>query len=75
MGAAGILVHAIDDSAQVFYKKLGFKALAFDILGLRARNYDVETTLLINSGSWFAPILREHGPETKQVVFCCICLL
>lgn len=46
VGGAGILVHAIDDSAQAFYKKFGFKASTFDPLVLMARICDIEKTLL-----------------------------
>lgn len=45
VGGAGILVHAIDHSAQKFYKKFGFKESAFDPLVLMARICDVEKTL------------------------------
>ncbi|EXJ11808.1 MULTISPECIES: GNAT family N-acetyltransferase [Nitrincola] len=45
VGGAGILVHAIDHSAQTFYKKFGFKESAFDPLVLMARICDIEKTL------------------------------
>ncbi len=41
IGGAGILVHAIDDSAKTFYKKLGFTESPFDPLTLMARICDI----------------------------------
>ena len=46
VGGAGILVHAINDNAQAFYKKFGFKESTFDPLVLMARICDIEKTLL-----------------------------
>lgn len=46
VGGAGILVHAINDRAQTFYKKFGFKESTFDPLVLMARICDIEKTLL-----------------------------
>jgi len=45
VGGAGILVHAIDDRAQTFYKKFGFKESTFDPLVLMARICDIEESL------------------------------
>lgn len=45
VGGAGILVHAIDQKAQTFYKKFGFKESPFDPLVLMARICDIEKTL------------------------------
>ena len=42
VGGAGILVHAIDSTAQTFYKKFGFKESTFDPLILMARVCDIE---------------------------------
>lgn len=48
VGGAGILVHAIDGSAQTFYKKFGFKESTFDPLVLMARICDIEKSLSID---------------------------
>lgn len=48
VGGAGILVHALDDNAQIFYKKFGFKESTFDPLVLMARICDIEKTLSSN---------------------------
>jgi predicted N-acetyltransferase YhbS len=45
IGGAGILVHAIDDSARSFYTKFGFTESPFDTLTLMARICDIEATL------------------------------
>ena len=45
IGGAGILVHAIDDSARSFYTKFGFTESPFDSLTLMARICDIEATL------------------------------
>jgi predicted N-acetyltransferase YhbS len=45
IGGAGILVHAIDDSARSFYTKFGFSESPFDSLTLMARISDIEATL------------------------------
>ena len=45
VGGAGILVHAIDEDAQAFYKKFGFKESVFDPLVLMARVCDIEKSL------------------------------
>ena len=45
VGGAGILVHAINESAQKFYKKFGFKESTFDPMVLMARICDIEKTL------------------------------
>lgn len=42
IGGAGILVHAIDESAKVFYEKFGFTESPFDPLTLMARACDIE---------------------------------
>lgn len=42
VGGAGILVHAIDDSARSFYTKFGFSESPFDPLTLMARVSDIE---------------------------------
>lgn len=41
IGGAGILVHAIDDSAKEFYEKFGFAESPFDPLVLMARACDI----------------------------------
>ncbi|MGR5308036.1 GNAT family N-acetyltransferase [Vibrio mediterranei] len=41
VGGAGLLVHAIDESAQRFYRKFGFKTSPFDPLILMARICDI----------------------------------
>ena len=41
IGAAGILVHAIDNSAKLFYEKFGFCESPFDPLILMARACDI----------------------------------
>jgi len=48
VGGAGILVHAIDNSAQAFYKKFGFKESTFDPLVLMARICDIKKSLSID---------------------------
>jgi len=48
VGGAGILVHAIDNSAQAFYKKFGFKESMFDPLVLMARICDIKKSLSID---------------------------
>ena len=42
IGGAGVLVHAIDDSAKEFYGKFGFAESPFDPLMLMARVCDIE---------------------------------
>ena len=42
VGGAGILVHAIDDSAKGFYARFGFKESTFDSMTLMARIKDIE---------------------------------
>ncbi|MFV0576781.1 MAG: GNAT family N-acetyltransferase [Vibrio sp.] len=46
VGGAGILVHAIDESAQSFYKKFGFKESHIDPYLLMARVCDIERSLI-----------------------------
>ncbi len=41
IGGAGILVHAIDDSAKAFYKKFGFSESPIDSMTLMARICDI----------------------------------
>ncbi|HCJ7301173.1 TPA: GNAT family N-acetyltransferase [Vibrio cholerae] len=48
VSGAGILVHAIDSSAQTFYKKFGFKESTFAPLVLMARICDIEKSLSID---------------------------
>ncbi|MGR5409089.1 GNAT family N-acetyltransferase [Vibrio alfacsensis] len=45
VGGAGILVHALDDKAQSFYTKFGFKESAIDRLVLMARVSDLTNSL------------------------------
>lgn len=45
VGGAGILVHALDDKAQSFYTKFGFKESAIDRLVLMARISDLTKSL------------------------------
>lgn len=45
VGGAGILVHALDDEAQSFYTKFGFKESLIDRLVLMARICDLTKTL------------------------------
>ncbi|MFA0053647.1 GNAT family N-acetyltransferase [Vibrio echinoideorum] len=45
IGGAGILVHALDDDAQSFYKKFGFKESNIDKLILMARISDLTQSL------------------------------
>lgn len=45
VGGAGILVHALDDGAQLFYTKFGFKESMIDRLVLMARISDLTKTL------------------------------
>jgi len=47
VGGAGILVHAIDDSAKDFYKKFGFTESPIDSMTLMARIVDIEAGLSI----------------------------
>jgi len=42
VGGAGILVHAIDDSAKSFYTRFGFKESTFNSMTLMARVKDIE---------------------------------
>lgn len=42
VGGAGILVHAIDDSANHFYTRFGFKESIFHCMTLMARVKDIE---------------------------------
>ena len=42
VGGAGILVHAIDDTAKKIYEKFGFTESAFDPFMLMARISDIE---------------------------------
>lgn len=42
VGGAGILVHAIDDSAKDFYTRFGFKESTYDPMVLMARVKDIE---------------------------------
>jgi N-acetylglutamate synthase-like GNAT family acetyltransferase len=41
VGGAGILVHAVDDSAKDFYTRFGFKASSFNPMTLMARVKDI----------------------------------
>ncbi len=43
VGGAGILVHAIDDSAKDFYKKFGFTESPIDPMTLMVRIVDIES--------------------------------
>jgi ribosomal protein S18 acetylase RimI-like enzyme len=45
VGGAGILVHALDDEAQSFYTKFGFKESSIDRLVLMARISDLTQSL------------------------------
>lgn len=45
VGGAGTLVHAIDESAQSFYKKFGFTESHIDPLILMARICDIECSI------------------------------
>lgn len=42
IGGAGILVHAIDNSAKLFYERFGFVVSPFDPLVLMARACDID---------------------------------
>ena len=42
VGGAGILVHAIDQTAKTFYKKFGFQQSSFDEMILMARICDIK---------------------------------
>lgn len=45
VGGAGILVHAIDDSAKYFYQKFGFVESPLAKMTLMARTCDIELTI------------------------------
>lgn len=45
IGGAGILVHAIDDSAKAFYEKFGFTESHIDPLTLMAKISDIKKSL------------------------------
>ncbi|MBE1302415.1 MAG: hypothetical protein GJ680_21195 [Alteromonadaceae bacterium] len=44
VGGAGILVHAVNDSAKSFYQKFGFAESPFDTLTFMARIRDIEAS-------------------------------
>lgn len=45
VGGAGILVHAIDESAKSFYKKFGFTESPINAMTLMARVVDIEKSM------------------------------
>lgn len=49
VGGAGILIHALDDNAQSFYKRFGFKESSIDSLVLMARISDLTESLTLET--------------------------